>query len=115
LITSLAVIMSIWFGRGIWRLKFWRKLWSWLSRTKETPIIEFYQRMIIALDRKGYKRELSQTPLEFALALEMPEAVKITEHYNRVRFGEKSLNDDEKSEIESWLISLEESSEKRKL
>ncbi len=107
LITVLAIIISIWFGRGIWRLKFWQKLWRWFSRKSETPIIEFYQRMIIALDRKGYKRELSQTPLEFALSLNMSEAVKITEHYNRVRFGEKSLNGDEQNEIESWLQKLE--------
>jgi protein-glutamine gamma-glutamyltransferase len=103
----LAGLISIWFGRGIWRLKFWRKLWLWLSRKDETPIIEFYQRMIIALDRKGYKRELSQTPLEFALSLNMSEAVKITEHYNRVRFGEKNLSGDERDEIESWLKKLE--------
>jgi protein-glutamine gamma-glutamyltransferase len=115
LTTALAIVISIWFGRGIWRLRFWRKLWSRLSRKPQTPIIEFYQRMIIALDRKGYKRELSQTPLEFALSLNMSEAVKITEHYNRVRFGEKSLSGDEQNEIESWLISLEEFSEKRKI
>jgi protein-glutamine gamma-glutamyltransferase len=115
LTTGLAIVISIWFGRGIWRLRFWRKLWSRLSRKPQTPIIEFYQRMIIALDRKGYKRELSQTPLEFALSLNMSEAVKITEHYNRVRFGEKSLSGDEQNEIESWLISLEEFSEKRKI
>ncbi len=107
LITGLAIVISIWFGRGIWRLKFWRKIWSMLSRNNETPIIEFYQRMIIALDRKGYKREQSQTPLEFALSLNMSEAVKITEHYNRVRFGEKSLSNDEANEIESWLQKLE--------
>ena len=37
----------------------------------------------------------------------MPEAVKITEKYNRVRFGEKNLSNDEVQEIEQWLDSLE--------
>jgi protein-glutamine gamma-glutamyltransferase len=107
LIIGLAILISIWFGRSIWRLNLWRKLWSWLSRKQETPVIAFYQRMIIALDRKGYKRESFQTPLEFALSLNMSEAVKITEQYNRVRFGEKSLSGDEANEIESWLQKME--------
>jgi protein-glutamine gamma-glutamyltransferase len=107
LVTVLALLISIWFGRGIWRLKFWRKLWFWLSRKNDTPVIEFYQRMIISLDRKGYRREQSQTPLEFALSLNMSEAVKITEHYNRVRFGEKNLSGEEANEIEMWLKKLE--------
>ncbi len=37
----------------------------------------------------------------------MPEAVKITEKYNRVRFGEKDLSKDESKEIENWLEKLE--------
>ena len=45
--------------------------------------------------------------LEFAFDLNMPEAVKITEKYNRVRFGEKNLSNDEADEIENWLQSLD--------
>ena len=59
------------------------------------------------LARKGLKREASQTPLEFAFALNMPQAVKITEKYHQVRFGEKNLNSDEANEIENWLKDLE--------
>ena len=59
------------------------------------------------LAKQGFKRESHQTPLEFAFALNMPEAVKVTEKYNRVRFGEKSLSKDEASDIENWLQSLE--------
>jgi len=50
------------------------------------------QRVLAA---KGFRREAHQTPLEFAFALQMPEAVAITEKYNRVRFGEKSLSGEE--------------------
>jgi hypothetical protein len=59
------------------------------------------------LARRGFERPSHQTPLEFAFALNMPEAVRITEKYNRVRFGEKNLSGDEAREIESWLKNLE--------
>ena len=59
------------------------------------------------LASKGFVREKHQTPLEFAFALNMPEAVSITEKYNRVRFGEKDLSNDEAQEIENWLKDLE--------
>ncbi len=56
---------------------------------------------------KGFTRAAHQTPLEFAFALNMPEAVKITEKYNLVRFGEKNLSNVEARQIENWLESLE--------
>ncbi len=59
---------------------------------------------------KGFTRAAHQTPLEFAFALNMPEAVRITEKYNRVRFGEKNLSKDESQQIEDWLESLENNS-----
>ena len=59
------------------------------------------------LAKRGIKREPHQTPLEFAFALDMREAVGITEKYNRVRFGEKNLSNEESREIENWLESLE--------
>ena len=53
-----------------------------------------------ALERCGFRREAHQTPLEFAFAVNMPEAVKITEQYNNVRFGERNLSETEAREIE---------------
>jgi hypothetical protein len=76
-------------------------------REKENSIIEFYERLQNILAKQGFKRESHQTPLEFAFGLNMPEAVNITEKYNRVRFGEKSLSKDEAIEIETWLQSLD--------
>jgi hypothetical protein len=55
------------------------------------------------LEDKGFIREPYQTPLEFAYAVAIPEAMKITEKYNEVRFGEKRLSRDESAEIEGWL------------
>ncbi len=63
--------------------------------------------MKTVLASKGFTRQPHQTPLEFALALNMPEAVAITEKYNRVRFGEKDLSEDEAREIEFWLENIE--------
>ena len=57
--------------------------------------------------KKGLRRQSHQTPLEFAFATELPQAISITEKYNRVRFGEKNLSNDEAREIEDWLKDLE--------
>ena len=78
-----------------------------LKQKNEATIIEFYERMQKVLASKGFRREAHQTPLEFAFAINMPEAVNITEKYNRVRFGEKNLSETEAAEIETWLKSLE--------
>jgi hypothetical protein len=50
-----------------------------------------YQHLLRALKRKGYRRNLAQTPLEFAAALPPPElALQVrdfTQLYNHARFG----------------------------
>ncbi len=101
------IIFIVWLYRKIFGLAMWKRLLAWLKYKNDTTIIEFYERMQSILAGKGFKRQAHQTPLEFAYALNMPEAVKITEKYNRVRFGEKNLSKDEAQEIETWLKSLE--------
>ena len=59
------------------------------------------------LASKGFVREPHQTPLEFAYVVGMEEATKITEKYNRVRFGEKYLTASESDRIDQWLEELE--------
>lgn len=88
-------------------LALWRNLRDWWRRKKQKSVVEFYERMEKVLAHHGFVRQPSQTPLEFAFALKMPEAVSITEKYNRVRFGEKDLSSDEAREIENWLEKLE--------
>jgi hypothetical protein len=104
---GLGILLIVWLYRKISKLEIWQKILAWLKNKNETTIVEFYERMQKVLASKGFRRLPHQTPLEFAFALEMPEAVKITEKYNRVRFGEKALSKDESLEIENWLEGLE--------
>lgn len=103
----LGIFLIIWLYRKIRNLEVWKNWREWFKRKNEAGIIEFYERMQKVLAVKGFTREPHQTPLEFAFDLKMPEAVKITEKYNRVRFGEKNLSNDEAREIEEWLKNLE--------
>lgn len=89
------------------KLNFTERFRALFIRKKEQSIIEFYERMQKVLAKRGLLRQPHQTPLEFAFALNMPEAVGITEKYNRVRFGEKDLSNEESKEIEDWLSDLE--------
>jgi hypothetical protein len=86
--------------------QFWQKFNS-RSENEQRRVVEFYERMNRALSKRGLTRQPAQTPLEFAAALAMPEVGRITEAYNRVRFGEQMLNRGETSEIEDWLNKLE--------
>ena len=103
----LGIILLVWLYRRIIKLAIWQRIFAWLRQKNQTSIVEFYERMQKVLASKGFTRAPHQTPLEFAFALRMPEAVKITEKYNRVRFGEKNLSSEEAREVESWLKSLE--------
>ncbi|HQU86657.1 MAG TPA: transglutaminase domain-containing protein, partial [Pyrinomonadaceae bacterium] len=103
----LCVLHLIWFVRKLVKMQLIQRFFDWLRRKNEKSIVLFYEQMQKVLANKGFKREAHQTPLEFAFALNMPEAVKITEKYNRVRFGEKNLSTEEVEEIETWLKDLE--------
>jgi transglutaminase-like putative cysteine protease len=98
-----AVLLISWLVRDIVKLKVWRRVADWLSGRRPASIVEFYDRMLKILADKGLVREQHQTPLEFAYAVGMPEAVRVTEKYNRVRFGEKDISSNESNEIEQWL------------
>ncbi len=104
---GLAVALLIWLFRRIQTLGFWGSLRKWLKHKNEATIIEFYERMQKILAGKGLSRSPFQTPLEFAGEINIPEAVKVTEKYNRVRFGKKDLSHEEAKEIENWLEKLE--------
>ncbi|MCC6327843.1 MAG: DUF4129 domain-containing protein, partial [Acidobacteria bacterium] len=101
------VLVLVWLCRRIVKSKVWRKLWGRLFGDRNASIVEFYERMLTILAEKGFVREPHQTPMEFAYAVGMPEALKVTERYNRVRFGEKPLFSVEVDEIEDWLTRLE--------
>jgi protein-glutamine gamma-glutamyltransferase len=110
----LFAVAAIIFLGGLWfvgrRISFARILsYFRLSREADSSrrAVEFYERMTAALAKQGLKREPSQTPLEFAATVGAAEAFKITEAYNRVRFGEQNLSQEESSQIEAWLKTLE--------
>ncbi len=109
----LGILLLIWLARKIYYLSFWSRFGNWAKQKNEATIVEFYEQMQKVLASKGFKRQPHQTPLEFAFALNMPEVVKITEKYNRVRFGEKDLSKDESKDIEDWLNNLREIGEFR--
>ncbi len=104
--TTLAVLLLLWIFRKIKGLGLWQRFVQWISRSKPASVVEFYERLQRILASKGFNRQPHQTPLEFAYAVGMPEAVRITEKYNRVRFGEKDLSNEEAKDIENWLDSI---------
>lgn len=108
----LGIVFIIWLYRRIIKFAIWKRLFEWVKRKNDATIIEFYERMQMILANQGFMRQPHQTPLEFAYELNLPEAVNITEKYNRVRFGEKDLTNDEAVEIEKWLNLLENQTEK---
>jgi hypothetical protein len=87
-----------------WRrgLKVWR-----LQDESDHTRVDFYQRLLKALEKQGIKRELYETPLEFASTVGISEAQAITRAYNRVRFGEAQLTDSERVQIEDLLSRIE--------
>jgi transglutaminase-like putative cysteine protease len=97
-VSALRKIRKGGFRRG---LKFWR------SERPRASVVQFYERMTRLLTERGLRREPYQTPLEFAAATGMPEAVKITRAYNRIRFGDEHLSASESAEVERWLRQME--------
>ncbi len=92
-------------GLAVWR----NRVRSWQHRINHEPIasaVAFYQEMLDALARVGYRRLPEQTPQEFARAVALPKVSQITGLYQQVRFGGKQLSEDEISHLESALKEL---------
>ena len=102
-IAIVGILVFVWGVREVVKSKVWRRVADLFRRRRPASIVEFYDRMLRILASKGFIREPHQTPLEFACAVGMPEAVSVTEKYNRVRFGEKDVSSSESDEIEYWL------------
>jgi hypothetical protein len=102
----LGILLLVWLCRKIVKLKVWSKLWDRLFARRHASVVEFYERMQTLLAGKGFVRMPHQTPLEFAYATGIPEAVNVTDKYNRVRFGEKDLSETEAGDIENWLTEI---------
>ncbi len=97
-----------------WRVKLWHN-WSLRGKKIEdgNSAVSFYNRMTSALAAHGLQRATSETPLEFAAATNMPEALTLTRAYNHVRYGDQELPQTEIAQIEKWLKSLEETKDRK--
>ena len=86
----------------------WRRAWRRSEREAgaEESMVVFYERLTTLLAEKGIRRAADLTPLEFAGSLDVPEVLKITRAYNRVRFGRQRLSSAEITDIERALSNL---------
>ncbi|HYG08339.1 MAG TPA: transglutaminase domain-containing protein, partial [Pyrinomonadaceae bacterium] len=112
LLIALALLLGllVLFVARAWR---WNLAWllKFLRREKKNhSSVVFYERMIKALEARGMLRTPDETPLEFAAATGMPEALLLTRSYNRVRFGAHELTTAEAARIEEWLRRVEKES-----
>jgi len=107
-VASLGALVAVFFLiRRIRRFGWRRGLQVWnIAREDESSRIDFYERLVKLLARRGLTREPHQTPLEFA-ALVSTEATLVTSAYNRVRFGKRQLTSAEKHRLEGALAELE--------
>jgi protein-glutamine gamma-glutamyltransferase len=93
------------------RLLGWRQGLS-IARRKavaESSAIDFYQRLLALLARRGMQRESYLTPLEFAGSVDLSAVLAITQAYNRVRFGGEQLSTGELRDIDRALGEFEDS------
>jgi len=105
-VTSLLV--AIFLARRIRRLGWWRGLQVWNVRDEsESSRVDFYERLLALMAKRGYTRESHQTPLEFAAQVGVSDAATITWAYNRVRFGRQELSTVERRKLEESLANLE--------
>ena len=108
-IVSGAFILGLlgWLVRRVVKSKVWERLRGRAHAHSGRSVIEFYERMQAILADKGLVRLPHQTPLEFAYATEIPPVIRLTERYQRIRFGEAEIDAKEQEEIQRWLQELE--------
>lgn len=74
---------------------------------RRAQLIEFYEDMSRILAKQGFRRLASETPMEFAEKVGLSEVEFITEKYNEVRFGERTLTRADVENVGRMLKSLE--------
>ncbi len=104
------IVFTLVFGKRFWRMLWGRSLVTAGADDGTYSTVEFYERLLNALEQRGMSRDKHLTPLEFANTLDSGQALIITRAYNRVRFGGQRLTATEKREIEKALFELESSS-----
>jgi transglutaminase-like putative cysteine protease len=102
-----AMVFLFMLARRIKRFGWRRALRVRTGLEPETSRVDFYERLLMLLEKRGIRREAYQTPLEFADSVGIPDAIRITQAYNRVRFGVEKLSATELAEIERGLSRFE--------
>ena len=100
------MILLAFFGKGFLR---WTRggLVSASAEGRASSSVEFYERLMSAMEERGVARDKHLTPLEFADTVKSNEVLLITRAYNRVRFGKERLSVSETKEVERALSNLE--------
>lgn len=102
-VLTVAGLISFFVFRKLSTLELWKRFKGFWRAEKQNSVVLFYEQMLKVLAEKGFSKNPYQTPFEFAHETKIPEAVKITEIYNRVRFGEKPLSDKENLVVEQLI------------
>lgn len=76
-----------------------------LTVTEVSPA--FYRQMLDLLAKHERRPAIYETPLEFAVATQIPEVMELTGAYHRVRYGGESLSAEEEMAVEKSLRRLE--------
>src|ERR1700752_3009790 len=99
-------IVLAFFGKGLLR---WTRggLVAASADGQSSSSVQFYERLMAAMEQRGVSRDKHLTPLEFADTVKSKEVLLITRAYNRVRFGNERLSSTETKDIERALVVLE--------
>jgi protein-glutamine gamma-glutamyltransferase len=109
----MGILAALFLIRRVHHFGWQRALRVWQSGDQEEIIrVDFYKRLLKALEKHGIKRESSQTPLELATVIGSGEVRAITSAYNRVRFGGEDLSERELRDLHQLLHSIEVGSQR---
>jgi hypothetical protein len=92
-----------------WYRWFIAPLLRWQKRRKrdhQASAVLFYEQMLAVAARGGLVKAPEQTPMEFATSAGYKQVREITLLYNRVRFGNATLNEAESNRIAELLTEL---------
>lgn len=71
----------------------------------------FYMEMLRILSKKGLERKDFETPMEFAARSGLPEAVRLTEVFQRIRYGGTTLDRSDMDEVKRLLEAIKKCSD----
>jgi len=109
LVSVAAFVSFVFLTRRVRRFGWRHGLEVWRTASEsESSRVDFYERFVKLLAKRGLTREAYQTPREFAATLRSAEAELVTWAYNRVRFGSQMLSDGDRRRLEQALTQLEQ-------